>query len=276
MEPVLGAAVDVRGVPHAGGLQRRLVGRPRRVDALVVLREVQQQFGFDPGHVLEWRRAPIERYRDDEVGQRHREAVRDRPAIAEADDAEAITNARLRTQVLRCCHEVLETLRLVQALEECPRLVFVPRVAAERVQRVGRERHEVFEREATRDVLDVRVEAAILVHDQHHRWRPAAGLGGPHEVATATPVPTRRVVLDVARVDAFVAWPDLLRLRVAGTQRAEHAGRSQSAEREPTDAREELPAIDVAVHVLVEHVQHLGIEVGCSQSPPCIAHALAP
>jgi hypothetical protein len=49
--------------------------------------------------------------------------------------------------------------------ERRARLVLVRRRAAEGRKRVGRQRGETFERNAPRHVLDVRVEAAVLVDD---------------------------------------------------------------------------------------------------------------
>ena len=51
----------------------------------------------------------------------------------------------------------------------CAALVVVAGIAADRGEAVGRERHEVLEREPARDVFDVRVEPAVLVDDQDAR-----------------------------------------------------------------------------------------------------------
>ena len=48
-------------------------------------------------------------------------------------------------------------------------LVLVGRRAAERRQHVDREAEKAFEREPPRDVLDVRIEPAVLVDDDHRR-----------------------------------------------------------------------------------------------------------
>ena len=54
-------------------------------------------------------------------------------------------------------------LRAIDLAEQLATLLVVARIAADRRETVRRERHEVLEREAPRDVLDVRVEAAVLV-----------------------------------------------------------------------------------------------------------------
>ena len=53
----------------------------------------------------------------------------------------------------------------VELLEHFARLLLVGRRAPERRQIVDRQRHEALERHATRDILGMRVEAAVLVHD---------------------------------------------------------------------------------------------------------------
>ena len=48
-------------------------------------------------------------------------------------------------------------------------LVLVRRRAAERREHVDGKREEAFERDAPRDVLDVRIEPAVLMDDDHRR-----------------------------------------------------------------------------------------------------------
>ena len=71
----------------------------------------------------------------------------------------------------------------------------------------------------------------------------------------------RRVVLDIAGFEPFIGRRNLLRLRKARTQRAEQPGSRHRPDREPADPLEKRAAVDVAVHVLVEHQHHLGIKV---------------
>ena len=51
-------------------------------------------------------------------------------------------------------------------LNSCRALLVVAGIAADRGEAVGREGDEIGDRQAPRDVLDIRVEAAVLVHDQ--------------------------------------------------------------------------------------------------------------
>ena len=78
--------------------------------------------------------------------------------------------------------EVLGHLRAIDLAEQLAALLVVAGIAADRREAVRRERHEVLEREPPRDVLDVRVEAAVLVDDEDarqlvrgRRWPDAPG-----------------------------------------------------------------------------------------------------
>ena len=74
----------------------------------------------------------------------------------------------------RAVQHVGAQLRLVElGLHRAP-VVVVARIAAERRQAVGREREEALHRRAPRHVLDVRIQAAVLVDHQHRRQRPVA------------------------------------------------------------------------------------------------------
>ena len=66
-------------------------------------------------------------------------------------------------------NEILVALFRVELGEELRRLFLVARIAAQRRQRVRRERDEVLDRKPARDILDVRIEAAVLVDHQHAR-----------------------------------------------------------------------------------------------------------
>ena len=56
-------------------------------------------------------------------------------------------------------------------------LLVVARIAADRGQAVGREGDEVGDGEAARDVLDVGIQPAVLVDDEHRRQLAAALAG---------------------------------------------------------------------------------------------------
>ena len=83
-------------------------------------------------------------------------------------------------------------------------------------------------REPPRHVFDVRIEAAVLVHDQHGRI--LARRRRPREIAFDRPVALRRLNGRVFGPDARVVFRDLLRPGVVGLQRFE-----ESRHREPAD-----------------------------------------
>ncbi len=71
--------------------------------------------------------------------------------------------------------QVLAHLHAIDLAEQLATLGVVARVAAHRREAVGRERHEALERDAARDVFDVRVEAAVLVNDEDRGQAVRAG-----------------------------------------------------------------------------------------------------
>src|SRR5690606_25879375 len=88
--------------------------------------------------------------------------------------------------------EILARPGLVELREQSARCVFVARVSAQWEQGIWREGDEVLEREPPCHVLDVRIQAAVLVDYQHQRQR-LHRLGRPGQVAAAwTVTPGRR------------------------------------------------------------------------------------
>ena len=138
----------------------------------------------------------------------------------------------------------------------CPRRRDTPH----REQRIGRERDVVLQREPARDVLDVRVQATVLVHDQHHRQR-LARLRRLDQIAARGAIAVGRRELEILGLQALVVGLDLLRHRELRRQRGEQAGCRGRTNGEARGAEQESTAIDVAVHVLVEQPQHFRIEV---------------
>jgi hypothetical protein len=152
------------------------------VDAFVSARVVDRHGSLDPGRVLGRRLAAVERHPGREVGAEPRRQHADHAAaIAEADRADLAGAVGPRANVIGAGDEVFAHLRLIQLGGQLARLLFVAGVAAKRRQRIGRNRHEVVEREAARNVFDVRVQAAVLVH--HHDARELArGAGGTADI----------------------------------------------------------------------------------------------
>jgi hypothetical protein len=98
--------------------------------------------------------------------------------------------------------------------------------------------------------------------DDENPGKLAGAAGRSHQVATHLPLALGRLVLDSARLEAAIVARDLLGLGEARAQRLEEHRGGHSADRELGRLLEETAAIDVAVHVLVEEVEELLIEIG--------------
>ena len=247
-------------VLRARRLQRRFVGRPRRVDVLVGLGEVDQQRRPDARHVFRLRLAAVERHRGGQFGIGHRRRVRHAAAVAEAGDADLVRGARIGQQELDGGEEVVhEHFRIDLRLQLAAALV-VAGVAADGAQAVGRQRSEAGLGHAPGDVLDVGVEAAVLVH-HHHAGHRVFGAGRHHQVAAHLAMALRRGVGDVLRADARVGERDLLRQRIVRAQRGQQGDGAHAPDRQRAGAVQELPAAEPAVHVTVVELEQLGRKV---------------
>jgi hypothetical protein len=133
----------------------------------------------------------VERHGRRQLGQLGGQVVGDAAAVAEADHADLAGAAAVRPAHAKRGDEVGARLRLVQLGEQRARLVLVAGIAAQREQRVRRVGDEALQRQAARDVLDVRVQAAVLVHDQDRR-QLALGVRRHRQVAAHRAVALRR------------------------------------------------------------------------------------
>jgi hypothetical protein len=106
----------------------------------------------------------------------------------------------VRLDEARTVQHVGAQLRLIELGLHCAPLVIVSRVAAKGRKTIGCERDEAFDRGAPRNVLDVGIQPAVLVNDEHHGPRTLPG--GLHEVAAhVLGVAAGRRVRDVLRPD---------------------------------------------------------------------------
>jgi hypothetical protein len=146
-------------------------------------------------------------------------------------------------------------------------------LAAGREQPVRRQRDEALQRGAPRDVLDVGIEAAILVDHQHggmlarHRRR--------HQIAAhRARIAARRRIGHVARLDARIGERHGLGLGVARQQRLRHG---EPAHRRGGGAHQEGAAVDRAVAVLVVEVEDPLVDLGLRPRPlACRLHCRHP
>jgi hypothetical protein len=158
-----------------------------------------------------------------------------------------------RDEILR--HLVAVAFRLHGAA-----LVVVPRVASQRAQRVGGQGQEPLDRQPPRDVLDVRVQAAILVDDEDRRELRVIGLRAGEETPDL-PAAFGRPVRDVFGADPGVVGRDLLRECVVRAEPLEQRLGRHAAHREGGRTTDEVATAQSAVRVVVVEVEQLLIEV---------------
>ena len=153
--------------------------------------------------------------------------------------------------------EIVDPLDGIERAEHLRGLLLVAGIAAERRERVRRESHEPVHREPAGDILDVRIEAAVLV--DHHDARPLARPRGPGKVALHRAGGRR--VGEVLGREPRVVLRDLLRERVIGTQRFQHRRGREAADGILAGLVEEIAAGEPAVHVSIEQFQDFGREI---------------
>ncbi len=161
---------------------------------------------------------------------------------------------------LECGDPVLHHDLAVQLPLQGPALVVVAGVAAQGREGVGAQRHEVGGGEAAHHVLDVGVQAPVLVDHQHGRL----GLGGTGGEGQKPPHGARALgggVFHVLGFDPSIVGWHLLCPRVPGLERLQDPEGGGSTAEDFGGALEEVPALDEPVHVAVEELQHLLREV---------------
>jgi hypothetical protein len=156
------------------------------------------------------------------------------------------------------------TLVCSSLFEHLHSLGLVAGVATHRSQRIGRQCHVACGGETARHVLDVGVEAAVLMdHDD------AGRLAGPRrgrQVPAHLPGALGRLVVEALRLDARI-----LRLHLLGEGEIRREHLQEAQRRDPADgidrrAVEELAARDAPMDVAVEELHHFRGEV-CRRLP---------
>ena len=255
---MLGARVEERLVRHAGSFQRRLIRRPHAIDALVVLRVLDEQRRLDPRHRGRLRRRAVVRHAGLQIrAHRRSEVIHHATAVAEPGRAELAGGKLVGLQKPRAVEEIRAQLRLVEVALQRAAVVVVARIAADRKQAVRRERKKALDRGAAGDVLDVRIEAAVFVDDDHRRKRPHAH--GLHEIAAhGARIAAGRRIVHVLGLDARVGKRDGLRFGIARQKRLRH---DEAPRAERPGALEELAPVDAAVAVLVIQIEHALVDL---------------
>ncbi len=237
------------------GLERGFVSLPC-ADKPRVLRGVVDQHGrFDLCDFVGRRRRAVEGHGDREiVAKPDRERIGNPAAEAEPDDADLARAVGTGLQPARRRDEVLGHLGAVDLLKRLPTLLVIARIAADAGQSVRREGNEVFGSEAARDILDVRIQAAILVDHQDSR-QLSVRLRRPDQVPADAAIALRRRDGRVFRLDAGVVLRDLLGPGVVRAQAFPDGRSGHAADGEFLRALQEAPAVEFPVDVLVKQIQ---------------------
>jgi hypothetical protein len=123
-------------------------------------------------------------------------------------------------------------------------------------QPVRRDREIAGQRRAAGHVLDVRVEAAVLVDDDD-RGRPFRGF----RTRPVDPdLPTRSRVARAPGREPRIRLLDLPAVRVVGLEQRQHRRRSGAAAGDLRQPRDELPPRQAGVHVLVVEIGNATID----------------
>ena len=177
-----------------------------------------------------------------------------RAAPAEADHADLVGGRILILEEGDRGDRVLHRLGPIELADHLPRPVLVLGRAAERGEEIGGERDEALERHAPGNVLDVRVEAAVLV-DHYDPGERSGGVGRPDQVAGHLAASARKSHL--LGGDPGVVGRDDRRLGVVVLEQRQSGGRGRRTAREHREAVHEHPAADPLVGVVVVQIDDL-------------------
>src|ERR1700678_1941861 len=170
VEAVVGARVDMPLVGDAGRTQRRVESGPAAGDARVELTILGVDRRLDFGGIGGAWLKTVEGNRGVEArAHAHGQFVDDAAAKAEPDRAELAGRIGQGLQPCSRGGKIRLHFGAVDLLEQRRALFVVAGIAADRSEAVGREGDEIGDREAPRHVLDVWVQAAVLMHDQDDR-----------------------------------------------------------------------------------------------------------
>src|SRR5262245_28421900 len=170
VETMLRTVVHVERVRLVVGLQRGLVGGNPGIHALIVAGILKHEGSLDLRGVIRARLPAVEGDSRVQLGSEpYRELVDDAATKAEADGSQFAVRFWTRFQPFGGRDEVFRHLRTVDVSECRGTLLIVSWIPSDRGQPVGRERHEVGDAETPRDIFDVRIEAPVLVNDEHRR-----------------------------------------------------------------------------------------------------------
>src|SRR5262249_6940876 len=140
--------------------------------------------------------------------------------------------------------EILDHFVAIDLRKQFPGLVFIVWVAPHGGESIRRESDEILSPEPPGDVLDVWVQTAVLMHDQHPR-QLATCLCRTYQVAADVAIALRRGNNGGFRLDPAIIFRDLLSPREMRAQAFEERRRRQAADGKLIHAPEELTAVDM-------------------------------
>ena len=130
---------------------------------------MQQQRRVDGGDLVGRHLQPVVDNAGLQIGRQHRDAIDDAAAPAEADNADLAGGFHVLLQERHGGCDAARGVAGIERADHVAGLVLIGRRAAERREHIDRQAEEAFERDAARDVLDVRIETAVLVDDDDGR-----------------------------------------------------------------------------------------------------------
>ena len=196
--------------------------------------------------------APVERHAGLQVpAHRHRQAVHRSAAPAEPGRADLAGGQFVGFEELRAVQHVRLQLAAVETRLQFLAVVVIAGIAADRVQPVGGEGDKPFDRGAPGDVLDIGVEAAVLVDHEDGRERPVAGRLD-QVAAHFARIAAGGIVGDVVRRHPRIRERDRLRVGVARQQGLRHGKPGHAADQgQRRRPRQEFAALHAGVAVFV-------------------------
>ena len=256
------------------GLQRLLESRNAGIHALVEPGIVQQQRRLDLRHVGSRRLRAVIGDGSLQVRRLHGDPVDHAAAPAEADRAGLAVTARRLPEDAQGRFDVMRGLIRVQLGDHVAGLVLVGRRAAIRRQQIDRVGCEAFESEPAHNVLDVRIEAAVLVNDDH-RGVLRIAFGARH---VGGDVRRRSVEVDGVGDEARVVRRHSVGAGVIVLQERQQRQRRGGRPGNRTQPFEELAAVEPAMCKFVVEVDDALVHAGLSNHLPIspAAHSRLP
>src|SRR5262249_10457399 len=151
-------------------------------------------------------------------------------------------------------HKIFRYLATIELAEKLRSFLFISRISTQGGEAVRGECDEVRDRQTARDILDIRIEAAVLMDDQN-RWQLSGGIRRTHQVAGNTPVAFWRLHCRSFSVDAAVVFRDLDRPGVIRPEHLEQRRGGHPSDSELLRASEKFAPGNFPMHVKVEQVQ---------------------